>query len=88
MKSHYSVLGLPDFAPLSEIKRAYREQALMSHPDKQEHNEEVSLSHELRDLSSSLRPINIYCRRKRSTTSSSEVKRESYLDVLVEPEYE
>lgn len=34
MKNYYKVLGLPDFASLSQIKSAYRKLALQYHPDR------------------------------------------------------
>ena len=39
-KDYYKVLGIPRNAKIKQIKKAYREQALMWHPDKHQGEEE------------------------------------------------
>ena len=34
MSDHYAALGLPPSAPLAEIKKAFRQQAALYHPDR------------------------------------------------------
>ncbi len=34
MKDHYATLGLPSSATLSDIKKAFRQQASLHHPDR------------------------------------------------------
>jgi curved DNA-binding protein CbpA len=33
-KSYYSVLGIPNFSSLEDIKKAFKSLALQTHPDK------------------------------------------------------
>lgn len=33
-KNHYAALGLPSSAPLADIKKAFRQQASLHHPDR------------------------------------------------------
>ena len=79
------LLGLTDFASLEEIKQAYREKALLYHPDKGNF-QDASDEEKMKDINRSYKLLMEYCSRFKFSFKEEDVDR-AYPDEAYKRKY-